>query len=246
MDKKFKLAARIVDLHNAYLPFRNKTVPFPPESVAFWCYLLALQDKMELVGDFLELGVEHGGTAFLSILALKDNADMQILADIKRSPLYDDMFDKLPETVQCRVDFRVCNSTSPQLEDIRSRRFRFIHIDAGHEYENVISDIRLFSDCLTEKGILCMDDVFEIRWPGVTEAVLDEFPRHDLAPVALVNRKFYFSRQHAAEMWRSQIHDNLDALGVMGSIRSWEVVMRDFKCISVKMAMNAAVARYEL
>ena len=45
-----------------------------------------------------------------------------------------------------------------------------IHIDAGHDFENVYSDLVKYWDLLTEEGVLIGDD-FHPAWPGVQRAV---------------------------------------------------------------------------
>jgi len=45
-----------------------------------------------------------------------------------------------------------------------------IHIDAGHDFENVYSDLVKYWDLLTEEGVLIGDD-FAPVWPGVQRAV---------------------------------------------------------------------------
>ena len=51
--------------------------------------------------------------------------------------------------------------------------FDFIYIDASHEYESVISDIRAYAKLLKPGGCLVGDD-YMTNWPGVIKAV-DEF-----------------------------------------------------------------------
>jgi hypothetical protein len=47
-----------------------------------------------------------------------------------------------------------------------------LYIDAAHEYESVLRDMRLLSPLLSDKGIMIMDD-YNV-WPGVSKGV-DEF-----------------------------------------------------------------------
>ena len=48
----------------------------------------------------------------------------------------------------------------------------FIMIDAAHDYENVINDIRHWYPKLASGGIISGDD---LDWPGVTKAVSEYF-----------------------------------------------------------------------
>ena len=138
------LARDCVALHNAYLPFRNEGVPFPPESLAFWCFLLNLQTRVGVEGKLLELGVQHGGTAFLSILSMCE-ADQQILVDLHRTDLFAARFAELPAARQRRTHFIEAPTASASTDHLLDQKYRFIHIDAGHTYDLVKADMERFA-----------------------------------------------------------------------------------------------------
>jgi hypothetical protein len=50
-----------------------------------------------------------------------------------------------------------------------------IYVDAAHEYEPALRDIKSYWQLLSDQGILCGDDY--ITFPGVTQAV-NEFAAH--------------------------------------------------------------------
>lgn len=47
-----------------------------------------------------------------------------------------------------------------------------IYVDAGHEYESVLLDLRLYWSLLRPGGVMIMDDY---RWPGVRKAIDEHF-----------------------------------------------------------------------
>lgn len=49
-----------------------------------------------------------------------------------------------------------------------------IYIDGSHEYEDVKTDIKLYKQLLTKKGIMFGDD-YNDNWPGVKKAVNESF-----------------------------------------------------------------------
>lgn len=215
-------AQRAVALRDEYLPYRPARVPFPPQSVAFFVTLLALQREAGITGDMLELGVQYGGTALLTINDLGEN-ERQFLIDYSRDATFAEKFDMLPHEVQQRVTF-IEQWTDKALDELTAAgcaKVRFLHIDAGHSKEEVQKDIRTYAEFLAGKGLLCFDDVFEIRWPGVTEAVMEELPRTDIVPVAIVDRKLYCCRKDAHDVYDRLINDNLDVMEQFGELRVW-------------------------
>ncbi len=228
-------------LHNRYLPLRNTNVPFPFESVAFWCFAFGLQKELEIAGDILEVGVEHGGTAFLSVLALTSDEKIR-LVDLKKSPLFEEKFKLLPEEAKAKVHFYEGNSqVLCQTNDVISgRKYRFVHIDAGHQKQDVVKDIETISPLLAVNGLLCLDDVFEIRWPGVTEAVIETLPKTDLTPVAMVNRKLYTCRSADRELYFNNIQKLSEAISMFGSFRIWTEEFLGVPIIIIKLNYSSA------
>ena len=51
------------------------------------------------------------------------------------------------------------------------KKFHVIYIDANHDYENVLSDLRNSERLLADNGTLIIDDYSEEHWPGVVKAV---------------------------------------------------------------------------
>lgn len=220
------LTRQAVHLHNAYVPYRNPTVPFPAESVAFWCYLFAVQSHHGSMGDQLELGVEHGGTAFLSINALASGAE-QVLVDRTRSPAFSAKFELLPTDKKTSVRFLETGTQSETTMSLTQRKWSFLHIDAGHSYADVRLDMERYAALLAHGGILCCDDFFLNRWPDVTVAILDTYREAGVQPVALVNRKIYFGRSEDAEHLRARLRATFSVLEVFGKVSHWEVRLRD-------------------
>ena len=50
---------------------------------------------------------------------------------------------------------------------------RFLHIDAGHEYHEVLEQLAIFTHYLSDHAIIAMDDYQDREFPGIEAAVLD-------------------------------------------------------------------------
>lgn len=107
------------------------------------------------------------------------------------------------------------------LESVRDQLYRFVHIDAGHRFEDVCADFERFSGSVSEDGLLVLDDVFEVRWPGVTEAVFKMVPKSDFVPVFFANRKLYLAHRAYADTYIEALENELDILSGFGQLRSW-------------------------
>lgn len=227
-------------LNDRYAPIRDEAVPFPVESVFVWYFLLAIQKEAGITGDILEMGVEHGGTALLEAVSLADDENL-VLIDFRRSERFAVAKAKLDQSIQDRITFLECSTRSPELSEVESRKFRFVHIDAGHSKEDVVLDFERFAECVSEDGLLCMDDVFEIRWPGVTEALHEVVPKSDFVPVFFANRKLYLARKKAAGMYQKAILENVAELDMFGTVRHWQEEMLGGTPVIVKL--NPKVSR---
>jgi predicted O-methyltransferase YrrM len=61
----------------------------------------------------------------------------------------------------------------------------FLHLDASHDYDNVIEDIKSWAPKIKKNGIMTGDD-FDIKyWPGVVRAVVDSFEGQN---IRLINK----------------------------------------------------------
>lgn len=74
-----------------------------------------------------------------------------------------------PEYNFSQLEVYSCLSTELSLD--KRKRFRFAHIDGGHDEKTVYHDITYAADRMIEKGIIAIDDYKHVDWPGVTLGV---------------------------------------------------------------------------
>lgn len=193
---------KLKDIHENYAPFRPHRTPFPIPSVLAWYLLLDVQRQMGISGNVLEIGVEHGGTAFLLATEAQSHEKV-ILIDRMRTQEFDRVFSTLPTAIATRVDFHLKSSHSQDLNELTEAAYRFIHIDGGHRKSDVISDFNRFANTLQPNGLICLDDIFTTRWPGVTEAVFEVLPSSNFTPLMFVDRKLYVTRKDYIDQYRT-------------------------------------------
>lgn len=168
---------KIFDIINAYLK--------ESENIEGWFYpldiiLIGLLERFQydngMVGDVAELGVWKG-KSLIYLAQLSENRNVTHGIDIFEGNLFKEVSEnilKYAETSNIRLHKK--NTIDCNFEDIRqvfSNKLRILHIDAGHEYHEVLHSLNLFGSLVHENGIIIMDDYSDREFPGVQCAVLD-------------------------------------------------------------------------
>ena len=74
-------------------------------------------------------------------------------------------------------DVDVLISSSPKAAAFfPDRSVAWVHLDARHDYDSVVADIRAWAPKVRSGGWLSGDDYDSLLWPGVVAAVRDELP----------------------------------------------------------------------
>jgi hypothetical protein len=72
-------------------------------------------------------------------------------------------------------DVHVLISSSPKAADFFvDGSLAWVHLDARHDYDSVVADIRAWAPKVQSAGWLSGDDYDSLIWPGVVDAVHDE------------------------------------------------------------------------
>jgi hypothetical protein len=192
-----------------------------PDDVDLTWRVLRSQDARRIRGDVLELGVYKGRYVALLCALTAEPGDRVVGVDgfFERHGvlLSDDWREKAIQDIRIAVrsvagtDARLeivpadtMNLTAADIGRLTTSGFRFVSVDAGHEAENVLNDLRLVSARLVDGGIVAVDDAFNPVVPGVIEGVcrymmLDGRPR--LVPVAIGRNKLFMTSSGAYAEW---------------------------------------------
>ena len=85
--------------------------------------------------------------------------------------------------------------TGADLRRLAGGPLRLFSVDGGHTAEITAHDLATADDALAEGGVIVLDDVFNERWPGVSDGVRRHFARRpNLLPFAIGANKTYFCR----------------------------------------------------
>ncbi len=85
------------------------------------------------------------------------------------------------------------------------RPLRLLHIDAGHEYHEILHCLYTFSPYVANTGVIMMDDYFDRDWPGVEQAVMKFCMSHSprrFVPFLAGHNKMYLCVQGVADQYQ--------------------------------------------
>ena len=216
---------------------------FLPDDRTVFRFFLGEQARNGQRGDLAELGVYLGSSAVL-IGSYQQPGEVFTVVDLFGRTGDDPVTDAETRRyyrgltqVAFEANYRAVHGDLPVVirgpsTDIRGRaasgRHRFVHVDASHEYANVIADIETAKDLLTGDGIVVFDDVQSARFPGVAAAVWPEL--HDgLVPLVLSSEKLYATWgipdewQRAVRRWidGSDLQSHVHQIGGHDVVRVW-------------------------
>lgn len=193
----------------------------PSNGAAAFAAILAAQNKANLTGSLLEIGVYHGLT-FIGFVRSTRPGERAVAVDMFRmgNNAFEDIFRSnlavhVPAGLHSRIKVlsgdsrRVPQSTWLQLVDPPAR---LVHIDGLHTRSGVLHDLAAAHWVLDPRGVVIFDDLFHEWLPEVTEAIIDGLRASpDLVPIGIVPRgasakdggsKLVCARTAAADFYR--------------------------------------------
>lgn len=129
-----------------------------------------------------EIGVYQGrGTSMWNTILINENIDYEYkaidhfegsLEHDKTINYYEITLENL-KPISDNIDI-IKNDSILESKNYVDGYFDIVYIDASHEYEYVIEDIKHWLPKVKEKGVICGDDYIN-GWPGVIQAVNEIF-----------------------------------------------------------------------
>ena len=205
--------------NEAFLAARAAARPidgmFSDFSMAVIDSLLSFQKEAGISGNILEMGVYKGRSAALIgthlapqerliLVDIMDYLDRQAIAPFRKSVDFiltptDDLKNALPDYAG------------------RHRSFRFIHIDASHNYAETFTELAMADELLADRGIISMDDFTNLNYSQNIAAIFKYLYTQptDLALFLVTDEKGYLCRKQDLAFYVQFVLDRL--ISEMGS-----------------------------
>ncbi len=130
-----------------------------------------------------------------------------------------------PKNVKLIASDTSCLNFNSVSEDLMSG-VRILHIDAGHEYHEVVHQLALFAPFVKLGGCIIMDDYQDREFPGIEAAVLDfcdkDRPRRFVPFFAGGNKIYLCEKQYASIYQKLMLREEI--IGNQARV----TVVRDF------------------
>ena len=159
--------------------------------------LLSYQNEIGIAGNMLEFGVFKGRSAALMGRHLNSNERLVLVDNI------DHLNRDAIARFRAAVDFLVCATEDfrKTYADFNKRRrsFRFIHIDASHDFRATFRELKMADDLLAENGIIAMDDFANLHYSQNIASIFKYLftANTDLTIFMVTDEKAYLCRRSA-------------------------------------------------
>lgn len=183
---------------------------FTPDMISF--YLLALiQKAMGVGGHCCEVGVYHGKSLVLLSLLKAENEYLFAYDLFHGEALHKTKLNLETYGNSKNIEYIQGNTsdyTQAMLDEKLGGGIRLLHIDAGHEYHEVLQQLLQFTPYVISGGIIIMDDYQDREFPGIEAAVLD-FAEYDrprrFTPFFAGGNKMYLCEAHLAGAYQEAL-----------------------------------------
>jgi len=178
---------------------------FSPFSIATMDMMLSFQESLALKGDILEIGTYKGKSAVLLGHHLRDEERL-VLVDIASL-----LNPAAIEPFKDRTDFILSDSSKlraalPRYRD-RYQTFRFIHIDASHDYEETFRELAIANELLAPFGLISLDDFTNLNYSQNIAAIFKYLytAGSDLMMLLTTDEKGYLCRKDCFDLYADLI-----------------------------------------
>ena len=199
------------------------------EKIDGWLYLKALritdfidqcQDHSGVKGNIGEIGL-YFGKYFIFLYLLARNKESVIGLDLFENTAWRDNFNnnlddwRYPENEPVIVRTNSLHVAASDLLGWAGGPFRLFSVDGGHSMKVALHDLELANAVLANGGVVMLDDYFDPKFPGVSEALnrffLQQGEECRLVPFFITGNKLFLSTAGYNDLYRDAIHSAIDS-----------------------------------
>jgi hypothetical protein len=189
-----------------YVSHVMRSVPgwFYDQDVSCFLAIDHLQVSRRANGALVEVGVYCGKSLGL-MSTFRRTGEKLYAVDLYKTQ---GSLERAKDTVQRAVGglddvaFITANSLEISPAKLRAmipQEVRFLHIDAGHEYDEALSDLKIFGAITSPDAVIAVDDYFDRDFPGVCAATLEFMRESEFMPFLSGLMKLYLCRADRLE-----------------------------------------------
>ena len=142
---------------------------FLKEAAQLFAWIDYIQKKEQIEGNLFEIGV-HKGKSTIMLGLMKGSSKERVGACDSFIQNEKNIFMYNFKSYFDDIDFlSVYEKPSNKLTTTECGKCRFFHIDGGHSADEIFNDLCLAEESIVQRGIIVIDDVFNVFWPGVME-----------------------------------------------------------------------------
>jgi FkbM family methyltransferase len=123
-------------------------------------------------GSLCEVGAHHGRTAVLLGLLRADGETLRVCDPFAQAGAYEALQANVRRFLGGTAGVEVLRKRSVELQDAELAGVRLLHVDGDKSAKAVRGDLAAATRTLHERGVVIVDDVYNVVFPGVTEAIL--------------------------------------------------------------------------
>lgn len=198
--------------------------PMPLECAFLIGAVLQALNNLNVVGDMMEIGVFEGRSAipaacflrpaenFLSIDPFEDITSASstlTYGGVGNDEKFIQNWKRVFGNTEQLTVLKVLSSAVVQSEELRStwKPFKYISVDGDHSVEGTLLDLHLAKQHIANNGVIAVDDVFNIEWPSVSQA-LNEFLAEDggLCPLCLGWGRLFLCKRDHFKTLQEEVH----------------------------------------
>ena len=198
------------------------------ETIDGWLYLKALrltdfidqcQDALSINGNIGEIGL-YFGKYFILLYLIARKEEKVIGIDLFEFPEWEEEFHtgmsrwKHEANKPLIVKRNSLEVTADHLLEWAGGPYRLFSVDGGHSMEVALHDLRLANSVMAEGGVVMVDDYFDPKFPGVSEAVNRFFLMYGdevrVEPFLITGNKLFLATTEYGKLYREAINTAID------------------------------------